>query len=265
MLFVAAGVFGPAAPQAARAADTIVDLSHAYGPDTIYWPTAEKGFEHTELAYGETPGGYFYSAYALATAEHGGTHMDAPIHFFAGRRTVDQIPVGDMVLPVRVIDVSARAAAEPAYRLTVADITAFEAAHGPVPAGSAVLMRTDWSKRWPDTKAYMGDDTPGDASNLMFPGFGAEAARLLVARGVKMIGVDTASIDHGPSTDFMVHRVVADANIPALENLTNLADLPPTGATLIALPMKITGGSGGPARVIALIPEQDGQETDTGK
>jgi kynurenine formamidase len=118
-----------------------------------------------------------------------------------------------------------------------------------------VLLRTGWSARWPDKRRYLGDDTPGDASRLHFPSYGADAARILVAdRKVTALGVDTASIDHGPSKDFPVHQIVAAANVLGLENLTGLDTLPPTGAWVIALPMKIAGGSGGPLRAIALVP-----------
>jgi kynurenine formamidase len=134
-------------------------------------------------------------------------------------------------------------------------VTAWETRHGRIPEGAIVLLRTGWSARWPDKKRYLGDDTPGDASRLHFPSYGLEAARWLVTeRGAAALGVDTASIDHGPSKDFAVHRVVSAANVAGLENLTGLDALPPTGAWVIALPMKIAGGSGGPLRAIALLP-----------
>ena len=165
------------------------------------------------------------------------------------------MPLDQLIGPGVVIDVSDKAAADRTYRLTVADVTAFEARHGRGPAGAIVLLRTDWSRHWPDVKAYLGDDTPGDASKLTFPSFGVEAARLLIEeRRVGVLGVDTASTDYGPSTDFPVHRLAGRHNVPGLENLTNLDRLPPTGATIFALPMKIAGGSGGPTRVIALTP-----------
>jgi kynurenine formamidase len=233
----------------------LVDLTHAFNAQTIYWPTSTKTFEHPQQAFGPTPGGWFYSSYELSTPEHGGTHLDAPIHFGEGKETSDQIPLTRLVARAVVIDVSAKADADRAYQLTPDDVTTFEAQHGQIAEGTIVLLRTGWSKHWPNRFAYLGDSTPGDASKLNFPSFGADAARLLVEqRRVAAIGVDVASIDIGKSTDFMVHRIAAAANVPGFENLTNLDRLPATGAIVIALPMKIEGGSGGPLRAIALMP-----------
>ena len=237
------------------AAAEIVDLSHAYGEDTLYWPTSPSKFELEVLAHGMTAGGFFYSANRLATPEHGGTHLDAPIHFAEAGWTADEVPLERLIGAAVVIDISAQAAADPDYRLDGEDLFDWEAEHGLVPEGAIVLLRTGWSDRWPDAMAYLGDDAPGDASNLHFPAYGEEAARTLVEdRGVAVLGVDTASIDHGPSTDFIVHQVAAAANVAGLENLTNLDRVPATGAWVAALPMKIAGGSGGPARVVALLP-----------
>ena len=233
----------------------IVDLTHTYDEDTLYWPTSPSRFELEVLAHGLSPGGFFYSANVFSTPEHGGTHLDAPIHFAETGQAADQVPLERLIGPAVVLDVTAAAAADPDYRLVTAEVEAWEAAHGTVPAGAIVLLRTGWSERWPDALAYLGDDTPGDASNLHFPAFGAEAARLLVEeRGVAVLGVDTASIDHGPSTAFPVHQIAAAFDVPGLENLTGLERLPPSGAWVVALPIKIGGGSGGPARVVALLP-----------
>jgi kynurenine formamidase len=243
----------PSAPDLRTA--RVMDLTHPFDERTLYWPTAPSGFKLERLHYGQTDGGFFYSAYAFCAPEHGGTHLDAPIHFGEGRWTADQIPVDRLVRPAAVIDVAVASAADPDHRLTVEELKAWEARHGRIAEGTIVLLRTGWSARWPDRKRYLGDDTPGDASRLHFPSYGAEAARLLVAdRKVTALGVDTASIDHGPSKDFPVHQIVAAANVLGLENLTGLAALPPTGAWVIALPMKIAGGSGGPLRAIALVP-----------
>jgi kynurenine formamidase len=245
---------GPPAPLDLRAYRA-VDLTHAFDERTVYWPTAPSRFELKTLHRGPTEGGYFYSAYALCTPEHGGTHLDAPVHFAQGRQSAEQIPLDRLMGPAVVIDVAARAAADADYRLTTADVQAWESRNGAVPAGAIVLLRTGWSSRWPDAKRYLGDDTPGDASRLHFPAYGAEAARLLVeVRKAAALGVDTASLDHGPSKDFIVHQIANAVNVPGFENLANLGELPETGATIIALPMKIAGGSGGPLRAVALLP-----------
>lgn len=233
----------------------LVDLTHALDQQTVYWPTAPSTFELTELYAGKTEAGFYYSAYSLCTPEHGGTHMDAPVHFAEGAQSTDQVPLERLVGPAIVIDVRDKAKADSDYRLTAADVTAWEQRHGRIPAGSIVLLQTGWSARWPDRKAYLGDDKPGDASNLHFPSYGAEAAAVLVNdRKVAALGLDTASTDYGPSSDFPVHRVMGAANVSGLENLTNLDQLPATGAWVAALPIKIAGGSGGPARVIAFVP-----------
>ena len=232
-----------------------VDLTHALNAKTLYWPTSPTTFKLDQLSFGPTPGGWFYSAYAFSAPEHGGTHLDAPIHFGEGHLSVDRVPLDRLIAPAVVIDVSAKAGRDAYYRLTPEDVTAFERANGRIEPGTIVLLRTGWSMRWPDRKAYLGDDTPNDASKLHFPSFGVEAARLLIQdRRAGAIGADVASIDYGPSQDFMVHRIAAAADVPGIENLTNLNLLPAKGAFVFALPMKIEGGSGGPVRVVALVP-----------
>jgi kynurenine formamidase len=234
----------------------LVDLSHPYGADALYWPSETSGFELDEQNYGHVEGGYFYASYAFSTPEHGGTHIDAPRHFSETGQTVDQIPLGQLIGPAVVIDVTDQAAGNPDYLLSVTDIEAFERAHGVIAPSSIVLLRTGWSARWPNAKAYLGDDRPGRTDELHFPSFGVEATRLLVQdREVSMIGVDTASIDGGQSHDFMVHQIVGAANVPGLENLMNLEALPQTGAIVFALPMKIGNGSGAPVRVVVLVPK----------
>ena len=145
-----------------------VDLSHAYDAETVFWPTGIP-FEHVETAFGMSEGGYFYSSYDLTTSEHSGTHLDAPIHFAEGKAAVDELDLERLAGPVVVIDVTAHALENRDYLVTAADIEAAEAADGEIQAGSIVLARTDWSKRWPDRKAYLGDDTVGTADNLHFP------------------------------------------------------------------------------------------------
>jgi kynurenine formamidase len=233
----------------------LVDLTWPYDEQTLYWPTSPSSFELKQLAYGPTPGGWFYSSYAVCTPEHGGTHLDAPIHFAEGRNTVDQIPLERLIAPAIVIDVADRAAANADYRLTAQDIRDWESRNGVIAAGTIVLLHTGWGKRWPDRKAYFGDDTPGVTDNLHFPSYGEDAARLLVEeRRVAAIGVDTASIDYGQSRDYIVHRIANGADVPGLENIANLERLPARGTLLMALPMKIGGGSGGPVRIVGVVP-----------
>jgi len=234
---------------------TLVDLSHSYGASTLYWPTSPSAFELKPIHVGPTLAGFYYAAYVLSTPEHGGTHLDAPVHFDSTRVSVERIPLDRLVAPAVVIDVTDRAAADSDYQLTVADVQGFEAAHGRIEPGTIVLLRTGWSSRWGDRKAYFGDDTPNDATKLHFPGYGAEAARLLVEeRNVAALGVDSPSVDYGPSQDFPVHRIGAPRGVPNFENLTGLERVPARGATVFALPMKIEGGSGAPLRAVALVP-----------
>ena len=234
----------------------IVDLTHAYNARTVYWPTSPSKFALEKLAYGKTEAGYFYSAFAFSTPEHGGTHLDAPIHFAEKGLTTDRIPLEQLIGPAAVIDATTQSAANRDYRLTREDVLAFEKANGRIAPRTIVLLRTDWSRHWPDAKAYLGDDTPGDASRLSFPSYGEAAARLLVEeRQAAALGIDTASIDYGRSTDFVVHRIAAARGVPGLENLTNLDQVPARGAIIVALPIKIEGGSGGPVRVVALLPK----------
>lgn len=232
----------------------IVDLSYAFGPDTIYWPTAEP-FRLQRVAYGRTPRGFFYAANNISMAEHGGTHMDAPIHFAEGKRASADVPLANCIGPAVVIDVRRQCAADRDYLMTVGDVRAWEQRHGRVPRGAVAVMFSGWGGRWPDKKRYLGTDVPLDVDNLHFPGFSSEAATFLVReRDVAALAIDTASIDRGQSKDFIAHQVLNGANKPAFENVANVDRLPPTGATFVALPLKIEGGSGGPARIVALVP-----------
>lgn len=236
---------------------TVVDLTYDFDSKTLYWPSSPSGFELKELSRGPTPSGYFYSANLLSAPEHGGTHLDAPIHFFERGLTVDKIPVRQLVAPAVVIDVAARASADPDYRLSVEDLRAWEASNGRIQQGAIVMLRTGWGKRYGDRKSYFGDDTPGATDKLHFPSYGADAVRVLVSeRRVGALGVDTPSIDYGQSRDFIVHQISAAAGVPGLENVANLESLPVRGAWVVALPMKIGGGSGGPLRIVALLPSR---------
>jgi kynurenine formamidase len=236
-------------------AGTLVDLSHAYDEQTVFWPTAE-GFRLEKVSEGMTPDGYFYAANNFSTAEHGGTHLDAPVHFAEGRDTADRVPLERLLGAGVVVDVSEKCARDADYQVTTEDFDAWERVHGRLPEGSIVLLRTGCGRRWPDRRSYMGTDERGPeaVAKLHFPGLHPSAARWLSAeRSVKAIGLDTPSIDYGQSKLFESHRILFEKNIPAFENLANLDRLPLKGFHLIALPMKIKGGSGGPLRAVAIV------------
>jgi kynurenine formamidase len=246
----------PPPPPAAFPGGALVDLSHAYDAQAIFWPTAAP-FRLSKVHDGMTPGGYYYAANDFATSEHGGTHVDAPIHFAQGHQTVDQIPLDRLLGAAVVIDVTADAAKDADYQVTADDLQRAEARDGRIPDHAIVLIRTGFSKRWPDAASYLGTAERGEAgaAKLRFPGLHPAAAAWLVAnRSISAIGIDTASIDYGPSTLFESHRALFAKDIPAFENLTGLERLPSRGAHVIALPMKIAGGSGAPLRVVAIVP-----------
>ncbi len=246
----------PVASPAPFPSGAVVDLSHTYDASTVFWPTAET-FRLDKVADGMTPGGYYYAANNFFSSEHGGTHLDAPVHFAKGAQTVEQIPLDRLMGAAYVVDITDRAAANADHQVSVEDIARAEAAQGPIPNDAIVLLRTGFSMRWPDAARYLGTAERGDAAaaKLHFPGLHPEAARWIVAnRPIKAIGIDTASIDYGPSTLFETHRILYERNIPAFENLTALERLPLTGAYVVALPMKIGGGSGAPLRAVAILP-----------
>ncbi|CTQ33833.1 cyclase family protein [Jannaschia rubra] len=246
---------GPLAAQDMTAGRWI-DLTHPFNADSVYWPTA-KMFEQEEVFAGHTDGGWYYSAYNFSAAEHGGTHLDAPIHFAEGGSTSDAIPVEQMIGPGIVIDVTAQSEADVDYLVTADDIRAFEAEHGEIPQGAVVLLNTGRASLYPDREPYMGTAARGEEAvkDLHFPGLGTDGAILLVERGIGAVGIDTPSIDYGQSADFATHVELMTNGIPAFENVADMSDLPPTGSTIVALPMKIEGGSGGPLRIVAHLSE----------
>jgi kynurenine formamidase len=234
---------------------TIVDLSYAFDSATVYWPTAETF--HLEKDFeGITEQGYYYSAYRYSAAEHGGTHIDAPVHFAKGRNTVDEIPLAQLMGPGIVIDITKKCENNPDYLITESDFKDWEQRNGKIAAGTIVLLHTGFGKFYPDRKEYLGTEGrgAGAVANLHFPGLDPAAARWLSQnRNIKAIGLDTASIDYGKSRLFESHRILFANDIPAFENVANLDKLPARGFSVIALPMKIKGGSGGPLRIIAVI------------
>ncbi len=232
-----------------------IDLSHDFSDETIYWVTAEP-FKRTTVAEGKTDAGYYYSAYNFSGAEHGGTHIDSPIHFAEGKKTVDKIELSNLIGEAVKIDVSAKAVADRDYQITVEDIKNWETANGKIPEWSIVLFQTSFAAKWPDKKAYLGTDQKGpDAvKDLHFPGLHPDAAKWLVEnRKFKAVGIDTASIDRGQSTTFGSHVALMTNDIPAFENLASLEKLPAKGFHIVAMPMKIKGGSGAPLRIAAFV------------
>jgi kynurenine formamidase len=235
---------------------TWVDLTYPFDSTTIYWPTA-KPFRLEVVSAQRTPAGYYYAANNFAAAEHGGTHLDAPVHFAEGRLSTDQVPITRLTGPAVVIDVSRQAEADRDFRVAPADVEAWERGHMPISAGTIVLIRTGWGSRWPDRARYLGTIKTGPAAvpELHFPGIHPDAARWLVTHKVRAVGIDTPSIDYGQSTTFDTHQILFAADIPAFENVAHLSAVPATGAFVIALPMKIRGGSGGPLRIVAVLAE----------
>ncbi len=243
----------PAASRAPALPATIVDLTHAFDADTIYWPT-EAGFQLEQVAHGMTEKGYFYAANRFCAAEHGGTHLDAPIHFFEGGHAADEIPIEQLVGLGVVVEVSEACASDRDYQIRVDDLTAWESQNGSLPDGAIVLLRTGWEERWTDREAYLGTARTGSeaVAELHFPGLHPDAARWLVdKRTIKAVGLDTPSIDYGQSGLFESHVILFEAGIPAFENVAALGQLPPRGFVVAALPMKIRGGTGGPLRIVA--------------
>jgi kynurenine formamidase len=237
-----------------------IDMSYSYDESTIFWPTAQP-FELEVVSAGMAEGGYYYAANNFCLAEHGGTHMDAPIHFSEGSQTLEQIPLERLVGAAVVVDVSAAAAADADYQVNVADLEAWEGRHGAIPDGAILLLHTGWGSRWPDKERFLGTALSGPEAvpELHFPGLHPEAARWLVEnRRIDALGIDTPIIDYGQSTTFDSHRILYPENIPAFENVAALDRLPATGAYVIALPMKIAGGSGGPLRMVGIIPRAPG-------
>lgn len=233
-----------------------IDLTHAFDEHTIYWPNNPFGFELEVQYRGQTPGGWFYSSNALRAPEHGGTHLDAPVHFHEGGLSTDRVPLESLIGEACVIDVSARVGEKADYRVSVEDVHDWETRHGPIPEGAIVLLRTGWDRYYDDRIKCLGTPKCGNEAipELHFPGIDPSLASWLVEeRRPRAVGLDTPSVDFGQSTDFQTHRILAARNVCGFENVANLGELPPRGAFVLALPMKIAGGTGGPLRIIAAV------------
>lgn len=227
----------------------VIDMTYLINDHSPSWPGDNEPFKAVVNA---TPAkdGYFTRKFTML--EHYETHMDAPAHFPPGKETLDQIPIDRFFGPGIVIDVRDKVAKDTDYRLTPQDVQAWEARHDRIPAGAIVMLRTGWASRWPDQKRYRNMDAKGV---MHFPGYSVAAAKLLISRHVSGLCIDTLSIDYGPSANFEVHRTTLPAGLFHVENIANLDKLPPTGAFIIAAPIKLEGGSGGPVRVFAILPD----------
>ncbi len=259
LLWMMAGCSEPAEKESLAqvlAAGKWIDLSHDFSAATIYWPNNPTGFQLDTQFNGITAGGFYYSSNAFYSPEHGGTHLDAPVHFAKGKWSTDEIPLDQLTGEAVIIDVSAKTKNNPDYQITEADITNWEKTNGAIPANAIVLFHTGWAAFYPDAATYLGTAAKGEAAtaDLHFPGIHPKTASwLLQNRTIKAVGIDVASIDYGQSKDFKTHQLLYEKNIPGFENLTNLHSLPATGTYVIALPMKIKDGSGGPLRMIAWV------------
>ena len=233
----------------------LVDLSWPLNRESAYWPGDEyRPFELHTIATLEKDG---VLSKAFSSPEHLGTHLDAPNHFEAGKPSVDQIPPGNLFGPGVVIDVSGPVSADADYLISLTDVKKFESEHKQIPAGAIVLANTGWAKFWKEPDRYQGRDV---RDRLHFPGFAPEAVEFLIKeRSVRGVGLDTLSVDHGLSRDFPVHHLLGKAERFGLENLAQLDKLPPSGFYVFVAPIKIETGSGGPARVFAILPNRGGE------
>lgn len=233
-----------------------VDLTYSFDSSTLYWPNNTKQFVHNTESKGITTKGFYYSSYSICTPEHGGTHLDAPIHFAAKKFTVDEIPLNSLTGNAVLIDVSKNALLNRDYKITISDIIDWGNNNGKIEPNTIILFKTGYGKYYPDRLNYFGTKKIGiDAiPELHFPGIDSSTALFLIKqRKIKSIGLDTPSLDFGQSTLFETHQILMGHNIPGFENLANLDLLPSKNIYVVALPMKIAKGSGAPLRIIAAI------------
>jgi kynurenine formamidase len=232
-----------------------IDLTHTYNSSTVYWPTDEP-FCHDTIFCGLTEKGYFYSSFKYSAEEHGGTHFDAPFHFHEGGKTIDQVPLSQLQGPGILISVTDSSSVNRDYLISEKDLQAWEKNHGRIPEEAIILLNTGYSKFWNDHLRYTGTLKKGKegVAELHFPGLSKEAAQWLVSnRNPDAVGIDVPSIDCGQSKDFMTHRILTAAGITIYENLCQLDSIPAIGSYIVALPMKIGGGSGAPLRIVAIL------------
>ena len=232
-----------------------VDLSYDFSPQTLYWPNNPTGFILDTLSEGTTPAGYYYSSYNFTAPEHGGTHLDAPVHFSANGLTADKLELRQLTGEAIVIDISTKALKNADYLITADDIKRWEKNNEAIRPGFILIFKTGFGQFYPNAAKYFGTTKKGveGIADLHFPGIDTSAAQWMVQHKIKAVGIDTPSIDYGQSKDFKTHQVLMGASIPAFENLANIDKLPETGAYIVALPMKIKNGSGGPLRIIAWV------------
>ena len=232
-----------------------IDLTWSFDENSIYWPT-NIPYRHDTVFEGINDKGYYYSSFKFSAEEHGGTHFDAPMHFAEGANSIEKVPVEQLIGEAVLVDVTEKAAADRDYQITKEDFLAWEKQNGKIPQDAILLVNTGFGKWYPDKEKYTGTLLTGaeGVAHLHFPGLHPDAARWLTTeRKIKAFGLDTPSIDFGQSTEFMTHRILFGAGLTAYENLANLDQLPAKDFFIIALPMKIKGGSGAPLRIVAVV------------
>lgn len=235
-----------------------IDLTHDYSEETLFWPTSST-FHLDTVFVGQTDGGFYYESYEFCTAEHGGTHLDAPIHFAENRMTVEELQLDQLTGYGAIIDVSEWVEQDRDYQIRIEDIERWEEVNDELADDVILLFYTGLSQYWPDAEMYLGTSERGEDAlpDLSFPGIHPETAQWLIEnRNIKAVGLDTPSLDYGRSELFQTHQILFEENIPGFENVTNLDQLPVTGAYVVALPMKIRNGSGAPLRIVAHISQQ---------
>lgn len=228
----------------------VIDLTHSLSSRSPYWPSKNGSPFKYDTLFAQPSGAPGMGLFT--TPEHFGTHLDAPIHSADRQPSVDQLEAKDLFGPAVVLNVESKCIADADYVLTVQDILNWEKAYGNMPDRAIVIMFTGWSRKWDDYNSYKNQGADG---KMHFPGFSSEAAQFLITeRSILGIGIDDFSVDAGTAQGFPVHGIVNGAGKFHLENVAEVHDLPPTGVYLMAAPIKIEGGSGGPVRIFAVIP-----------